>query len=320
MIKDRNIANDAFISPTKIASFGAAGIGETFYVVRSADTALLHWLQSRVPADHLFEASTGSADVAINAALNECLENRNDYVIVMPSNSDYDMTSVISCSKKCVHLVAPAGLGYSRGATNAVRLEQLTAATSVFAVSDSSVEIAGFYAKPYASSGTGASHVTVAATSYALNIHHNHFVLKTGATNAASVACTGDGGAWGQVVHHNLFESQAGDDRTTAAMITVGGPATAARVDYNDFFIGDGNTYTVVIQNLATKGSVNYNDFMAAGSDATMTHCIQIGSYGCAIGNRGAVGDGAIITGGAADITNIDNMNAVDGGTIDDLD
>ena len=316
MIKNRNIANDAFISPTKVAGFGALGMGEVFYVVRAADVALKNWLAERVPKDHLFEADATNAATAINAALTATVECRNDYVILMPSNSDWDITEVITLNKKCVHLICPAGMGYLRGATNACRIHQNTAATAIFAISDASIEVAGFYLKPY----IGVGHITIAATSYALNIHHNFFTLQTTTSNGAAITCSGDGGAWGYVAHHCLFESMGGDDQTTAAMITVGASATGARVDYNDFFIGDGNTYTVVVNNAATKGSVNYNNFMVAGSDGTMTHCIAIGSYGSAIGNRACVGDGAIITGGVNNVTNSDNMNAVDGGLVDDLD
>jgi hypothetical protein len=103
-------------------------------------------------------------------------------------------------------------------------------------------------------------------------------------------------------------------------MITIGSSATGARCDYNDFFLGDGNIATIGINNDAVKGSANYNAFMVAGSDGGFTHCIAIGLYGSAIGNRGCVGDGAIISGGVSNITNVDNMNAVDGGLIDDLD
>lgn len=295
------------------------GIGNVYFVCKTTDTTVYNEMYRRFYGQK-YDDDSAILHTSIASALTATVECRNDYVIVQPSDSDYDITAELAMDKKSVHLICPAGLGYSRGSTNACRIEQTTAATGIFALTDAAIEIAGFYLKPYASVGTGTEHMTLSTVCYGLNIHHNFFVLKTGSTNVSSIEGTGAGGAWGYVAHHNFFQSMAGDDKTTATMIQVEAAATGARVDYNDFFVGDGNTYTVVVQNLAVKGSVNYNNFMAAGSDATMTHCIQIGSYGCAIGNRGAVGNGAIITGGAADVTNIDNMNAVDGGTIDDLD
>ena len=302
---------------------GGLGLGNVYYVVRSADTNIAAEYTRRFGGMYYDDgsqilrlATTSTADVAIQAALDDCVESRNDYVILIGSDSDYDMTAALTMSKKGVHLVCPAGLGLERGATSACRVHQNTASTSVIAVSDASVEIAGLWLKQAADT----THITIAATSYALNIHNNHFPHIWSSSPTADIICSGDGGAWGQVAHHNYFISQGGDDLTCTNLITISASATGARCDCNDFFLGDGNIVTIGVNNAATKGSVNYNSFMAAGSDATWTHCIAIGSYGAAIGNRGCVGDGAIITGGANDITNVDNMNAVDGGTVDDLD
>ena len=136
----------------------AMGIGNVYWVVKATETFYPIFLNK-----HQFKYEDGSDSVhtSIQSALNATVECRNDYVIVMPSNSDYDITSVLTMSKKSVHLICPAGLGYDVGATNACRIHQNTASTAIIAVSDSSIEIAGFYLKPYAD----ASHITIAATS-----------------------------------------------------------------------------------------------------------------------------------------------------------
>lgn len=308
MIKNRNIAPDAWIDPSKVAG---SGVGEIFYVCKNSsagDTLNYGWLHGRVPSDNLF--------TTIQAALDATQECRNDYVLVWPSDSDYDLTAALTMSKKGVHLIGVGGFGYERGATNSVRVEQTTAATAIIEVSDANIEIAGFYFKPY----IGCNHITLAATSYAPNIHHNTFVLKWTTSNSAAIQCAGDGGAWGQVSHHNWFISQAGDDQTCAVIVSIGASATGARCDYNDFMIGDGNTATSCITNSATKGTANYNNFQLAQADGTITHAITVGTWGSAIGNRACVGDGAIMTGGAVDASFVDNMNAADGGTQDDAD
>jgi hypothetical protein len=290
------------------------GAGNVYYVVKPTEAFYAKFVDS-----HNFKYSDGSDSIhtTIQSALNACVECRDDYVLVQTSNSDWDLYGALTLSKKSVHLICRSGLGYSRGATNACRLHQNTAANTIFAISDSNIEIAGFYLKPY----TDVSQITIANGSYAMNIHNNSFMLNFNSNAAeASIICSGDGGAWGQVAHKNFFESQSGDDRTVAALITIGSSATGARCDENDFFLGDGNIATIGVSNAATKGTVNHNNFMVAGTDGGFTHCIAIGSWGVAIGNRGCVGDGAIITGGVNNITNVDNMNAVDGGVIDDLD
>jgi hypothetical protein len=299
---------------------GNPALGNVYYVIKTNEAYYSQFLKDRQGtypdgSAIVYGAAPASCQTAIQAALDACVEGRGDRVYLQASDSDYDITAVITLSKKGVHLLCDDGLGLERGATNACRIHQNTAATAIFAVSDSAIEIAGFYLKNY----TDCAHITIAASSYGLNIHHNMLVLSWTAAPVACVQCAGDGGAWGQVIHHCLITSQGGDDQTCAALITIGASATGARCDYNDIFMGDGNVCTIGISNAATKGTANYNNFMVAGSDGGFTHCINHGIYGVAIGNRGCVGDGAIVVGGVNDITDVDNMNAVNGGAIDDL-
>ena len=296
------------------ASLGP-GVGNRYYVAKTTDTAVYNWLVAN--RQHTYSDGTRAVQSDIQVALNATVECRNDYVFVWPSDSDYDTTAVLTMSKKSVHLICPAGLGLDRGATNAARIHQNTAANAVIAISDASIEVAGFYLKNYLDYYT----ITVAATSYGLNIHNNMFPLLWSASPVEAILCAGDGGAWGLVSHRNQFISQAGDDLTCSSLITIPGPATGARVEYNDFFIGDGNIVTSCITNSATKGTANYNNFMTAAGDGTITCCITITANGVAIGNRATVGADALVTGGTDDISAVENYNALAGGTVaDDLD
>lgn len=288
------------------------GVGNVYYVIKTTE-AFYNDLSARLA--HVYEDGSQAVHTTIQSALDATVECRNDYVIVWPSNADYDITAALTMSKKSVHLIAPAGLGNDRGATAAARIEQLTDSTAIIAVSDASVEIAGFYFKNY----YGESAITLAATSYSPNIHHNSFMMawESGGANLPSIAGTGDAGAWGSI-ERNWFISQKGDDQTCPVIVQIASPATGARVNYNDFMLGDGNTATVGISNAATKGSVNYNTFAQAANDATWTHCIAIGAWGSAIGNRGTVADSILVVGGGADKSFSDNMNGVNGGLVDD--
>lgn len=288
------------------------GVGNVYVVIKSTE-AFYDELATRF--DHTYGDGSVAVHNDIQSALDVTVECRNDYVVVWPSDSDYDITAALTLSKKSVHLICPAGMGYDRGATNAVRIHQTTSATSIFTVSDAAVEIAGFYLKPY----IGRTFIDLSAGAYAPNIHHNTFPLQTTTTNYAAILGAGDGCAWGGI-ERNWFISQGGDDETAASVIIIQSSATGARVNYNDFMIGDGNTVTAVVNNGATKGSVNYNTFAVAQGDGTMTHCIQVGTWGTAIGNRGLVADGALVAGGAVDVSFSDNMNAANGGVIDDAD
>jgi len=274
---------------------GGLGVGNVYFVIKTAEAFYGEFDRER---NTTYADGSRSIHTTIQSALDATVECRNDYVIVFPSDSDYDLTAALTMSKKSVHLVCPAGFGYERGATNACRIEQTTASTAIIAVSDSAVEIAGFYLKPY----IGQSHITLAATSYGLNIHHNTLVLKWTTSNSAAIAGTDDAGAWGSI-ERNWFVSQAGNAQTCAAVVSIGASATGARVCHNELTIGDGNTATVGIQNLAVKGVTSFNIFSQSGGSGvsdggTITKCIQVHASGAAIGNVGAVSTGKMLTGG----------------------
>ncbi len=309
--------------PNGITSFGVPifgsplGVGNIYRVIKSDEPYVAQFLedyQGRYSDDSLIvHIDDGSGD-GIQAALDACVANRNDYVLVQPSESDYDLTAVLTLSKKSVHLICPAGLGRPRGATNACRLEQ-TGAADIFALSGASIEIAGFYLK-HKQNTTAIGLAT--GGSYSPNIHHNTIAMNTASTTSEPmIHAVGDGAAYGDI-HHNWIFSSGGNDTTIAAIIAIAASATMAEVTNNQITIGDGLTATVGIQNLATKGMVADNRFGQAGADSTWTHCIQISSFGNAIGNRGVVADGVLVTGGASDKSFSDNMNGVNGGLIDD--
>ena len=289
------------------------GVGNVYWVIKTTEAYYDAFLGDR---QRTYSDGSSAVHTSIQSALDATVECRNDYVIVQPSNSDYDLTAALTMSKKSVHLICPAGLGNDIGATNACRLHQNTAATAVIAVSDASVEIAGFYIKNYQNKAA----ITLAALSYAPNIHHNTIVMNcTSTTSEPMIAGTGDAGAWGSI-ERNWIISQSGDDYTIASIITINSAATAARVCYNEITIGDGATATIGISNAAVKGMTRGNVFGGAGSDCTWTHCISVNGDGNAIGNRGVVADSILVAGGTNDKSFSDNMNGVDGGVVDDQD
>lgn len=275
------------------------GVGNVYRVIKTDEPYYAQFLN-----DNQFTYSDGSVAVhtTLQSALNATVEGRNDYIIPQSSDSDYDITSVLTMSKKAVHLVCPAGLGPTYGSTNACRIEQITASTSIIAISDSAIEVAGLYLKPVAAGGC--THIDVAAVSYGLNIHNNLFCLKWKvAPNLPAIACVGDGGAWGAVSEWNWFVSMAGNARTCAVIVEVQANATCARVDNNLFTIGDTEIATLCIGNYAVKGNTNYNIFGESGGDGvsdggTITKAIAIHASGQAIGNIGAMGTGQLLTGG----------------------
>ena len=301
------------------------GIGNIYYVVKSSEAFFDQFL-----ADHQGTYGDNSAIVhpddgagsGIATALTATVANRNDYVIVNPSESDYDLTATLTLNKKAVHLIAPAGFGYSVGACNAVRLEQ-TGAYPIMTVSGSAVEIAGFYLKNKAAYGG----IQISNSTYGLNIHHNYFAMYMSdggepLLGPLSTNTSGNAGAW-STISNNFFQSQSGANATLASCVgRFNTQSTGVRIVDNDIAVGDtNNTFTSAINNLSTKGIVSDNDFYAHQTPSgagVITTCVTVHSSGCAFGNRGGVGDGALVTGGTNEISFVLNYNAVGGGAQDE--
>ena len=310
--------------PHGISSFGnvingGLGIGNVYYVCSTTDTTVYADLELKYGRESYDNDGSSILHSSLQSALDATVECRNDYVVVQPKHADIDITAALTMSKKAVHLICPAGMGYDMGANNALRIEQTTDDLAVIAVSDAAVEIAGFWFKPDPSS-SGAI-ITLAATSYAPNIHHNYFTLKMDVANGAGIMGSGDGGAWGQIVR-NKFECQI-SAQTYGSIVYLAASATGGEVSYNQFSIGNDSTATICIANNAYLGNTNFNIFSTCGGSGVATyggqigHAISIHTSGNAIGNLGAVGDGEMVTGGTANHSYCENYDGNSGGSLD---
>lgn len=288
----------------------ALQVGNVYYVVQTTDAFYSQFVEdhqrtysdgSQAICPHTGTSSTVTVN-GIKAALAKCVANRNDYVVVMPSDTNYCIDEALAMDKKAVHLICPAGMGVDFPIGNTARIKQITAATAVIAMTAQACEVAGLYLKNYASVAT----ITLSADALSPNIHHNAFMLVwTTAPNGAIVG-TGAGGGWG-TISHNWFISESGNAQTCAlGVIQIDAGATGCRVCHNEITIGDANIATIAISNQAVKGHVDFNIFSESGgtgagaSGGTITKCISIGVYGCAIGNMGAVTAGKLLTGGTS--------------------
>ena len=295
---------------------GLMGPGKTFYVVNAADSAVANYLLQIFPpdpdgVDRVYVATSATADTAIQAALDACLANRNDYVVVMPSGTNYSITVTLQMTKKGVHLICPTGMsnsGFPIG--NTARLKSSVAATPVINITAEACEVAGFYIKNY----TAVEAITLATTVSGQNIHHNAFMMVWSGSPAPIISGVGAGGAWGSI-ERNWFISETGTSITSAiAAISILAGATGCRVCHNEVTIGDGNTASVAISNLAVKGHTDFNIFSESGgsgaapSGGTITKCVAISTMGCAIENRGAVATSGLLTGGTTGHSFVGNL------------
>lgn len=290
----------------------AMGVGNIYYVLKSTESFYPQFIK-----DKQFSYSDGSKSVhtAIQTALNKTVANRNDYVIVNPSQSDYDISAVLSLSKKVVHLLAPGGLGNRVGSTAACRIHPHSTDVPTIKLTDSSIEVAGFYFKNYSNQTI----LQLAQNSYACNFHNNNFVWAAASTtcvpivtNIVSGNTLNDGGSWGSV-EANWFVNSAGGSATVAVLFQIHGNAKDCRIKYNEFTLSDAITVTVGVDNQAVGAAVDFNTFRGDAAVAVWTNCINVIAAGSAIGNIGAVATGQLLSGGTAASSFSENYDGATG-------
>jgi len=291
------------------------GVGNVYYVIKTTEAFYPTFVE-----DHEVQYRDGSSSIhnTIQSGLDACVANRNDYVIINPSQTDYDITAALTLSKKAVHLICPAGLGNRVGSTAACRIHCHSFDGAVLEISDSSIEVAGLYLKSYAKQTI----LKLKTNAYAPNIHNNNFIFAPASTDSLPVitnVCAGDtlydGGSWGSI-ESNWFVNSAGA-ATIPILINIHGNAKDCRFKYNEFTISDTTTVTVGIYNNGIAGTADFNTFRS-GVGCDWTHCISLHASGSAIGNRATCADSQIVTGGTATLSFSDNMNGASGGAVDD--
>ncbi|MFH1420485.1 MAG: hypothetical protein ABIG30_00795, partial [Candidatus Aenigmatarchaeota archaeon] len=194
--------------------FGELGIGNVYHVIKSDEAFYGDFIKHRQTT---YYDSSVSIYSDIQSALDATVECRNDYVIVYAQDSDYDLTTALTMTKKGVHLICPAGMMASIGATNAARIDAqgLTTAGELLTISDSSCEFAGLYLK----GDTDKSIIALTASAHTSNIHHNTVGLKVTSGGATVYGIYGAGETSGVTIYNNFVTIMYPD----AATQTIGG-------------------------------------------------------------------------------------------------
>ena len=322
----------AKIGPMDVLS--SIGVGNIYYVI---DTTL-PWAD-QFEADYQVSYTDGSSSVyrhqstssvvttnGIKNALAACVASRNDYVIVMPSINTYYIDAVLSLAVKGVHLICPAGMNGGYGATNAARIQQLTAATGVATIAGAqAVEMAGFFLKGY----TDALMIEIAAGSHNLNLHNNFVGLSVTNTTAGEYGIHATGESQGMFITDNqvTIYSPIGASKTIGGGIVLANP-TRGQILRNMVNVGGwGNVMTSGINvgsgaQCLVKGNILIEDAVGTPASSVLTKAITLNASSIAVKNYGVIGTaGNFITGGQADLCAILNYTAsAGGGTIRPLD
>ena len=313
---------------SEIMPAGGLGMGNVYYVIKSTET-----YYSQFVSDYGVDYSDGTnsictdagstvtpwANTGIQDALDKCVAGRNDYVIVMPSILDYDTNTTLLMTKRSVHLIAPAGLTYERGANNSTKLHLNVAALPMITVTGDNCEVSGFYMKNFYD-GTNAcgQHILLGAGSTGCTVRFNHFVVRcANATNTSVVEGTSTGAGYARI-ENNWFESQASGAYTIPAYITASAGATHLRVCNNDIEVSQANIVTSAI-GLPQFGLAAGNWIIAVQANppqatlaGVITTGITLAGSAVAIDNK-FCGCAANFSGGTAAKTYTGNMDSSTG-------
>jgi len=251
-------------------------------------------------------AATAALNTGIQDALDKCVSSRGDYVVVLPSTNDYDIGATLTMTKRNVHLISPQNIGYETGAMNGCRIDQVGAASEIINVSNSNIEIAGFWMKAistyacieFANSGT--------LSAWANSVHHNTFYWSgTTSLVVGSEGSTGDGGSY-SLIANNWF-IPAGSSNTTTNVVYLGNSAAAGRIVGNVCIVDNSNTLSNVYVANGAMSEVSNNRAcaVAGGTTGTITRAVTC--------TRGLMSGNMLGVGASADVAPSGNTNGAVG-------
>ena len=306
---------------------GGLGMGNVYYVVPTNASYYTQFVNDHKVtyadrSESIVPCNMAAADVDIQIALDRTVALRNDYVILMPSEGNYELTATLTMTKKSVHLIG-AGNMASVGSKNTVRLDARGLAFHAVTTSSGGIEVAGLYINT-ASDYYGIVMTDDTLSGYGMNIHHNTvFVYSTTSGGGGIVGTAAASGGY-STIHHNIIRCGTTNGARVAYGIAIESTGTYAVIHDNIIQALNGNTLDYGIYVGAAYGGMVIDNIIheavAHGGvgAATVTIGIQLSDSALAVGNRigitttaNSFGGG---TGGKSFVLNYDSTTA--GGTL----
>ncbi len=311
--------------PNGITSFGQIvpgemGIGNVYYVCQSTNTNAYTLMIDRYGGQN-YSDGTAILHTTIQSALDATKANRNDYVLVTPDSSDYDLTAALTMSKARAHLIAPAGLGHKGFPSNAVRVHQ-TGAFSHITISEDTVEVAGFFFK----GAVGENIIDLNSTRWHPHIHDNFFGMS--ATDASdNYGIYGVGAVSHYSIHDNYFTNYlpgavTGTDNDLGSFIYLSSAGcTRGLIRDNYFTTGVNTEVTTGIQAQGVDIVIDSNVFLESvggggTQDGIFTIGITSGVGSMVLRNYFAMDSANEVSGGTTDESYTQNFESTSGGTV----
>jgi hypothetical protein len=243
----------------------------------------------------------------ILAAIKACKGSRNDFIYVLPGT--YTMSLPISfAGKSGVRFQGVNGPMSCGGATTSVYLLQTGAYANI--ISSANTEITGFAIK----NAVGYSAITIPASIFSNNIHHNWFMMVEGGSYNIIDATASGANKMGRIAFNRFYSEVSGN--LNAAIACCAG--YAQDVIGNHISFANAGTRNYGIFNDSTGGITADNYISESGEINTcvVSQAIHVNVAGCAINNRCAVKTGQGVDGGTAGESFVDNRDALAGGAV----
>jgi len=296
------------------------GVGNIYVVAQQANANVYNYCAAEL--SQKYADGSESLHTTIQSALNATVANRNDYVIVMPDSSDYDITAALTMTKRNVHLICPAGLGTNGFPTNAARIHQNTDDLACITVTGDCVEIAGFFFK----GDEGGDIITLSGTRWHPNIHDNFFGIAATASSA-NFGIVGTGAVSHFTIWNNYFTNYApgamtGTDNDVAAFISLSSASSTRGLIRGNLLHTGANTTVAKGIEIAGYGIFILDNYLwedvAFGASQAGVFTLGISnSVDCLVANnRIGIGTPANgVAGGTADQSYVSNYEGTNGAT-----
>ena len=288
------------------------GIGNVYFVVQAAQDYSSEFNRMRKTT---YNDGSVNIHTSITSAVDACVSERNDYIVVFPDATDYDEDATLTLDVNSTHLICPAGMGNTIGcATRGATIDPSSAANAI-TITGRGVEVAGFWIRCYTEKY--GFYVSASTGSY---IHHNDIAVTPTTASAAGVYIRG--AAAGTRVENNfIFTNTSGT--TMAFGIRAENTCTRTIVRNNWISISNGVTCTYAIMTgeadvmCIIDGNIIQEVPVAGGAGAgVITNGIQAGLGSLVSNNTIAMADTGNAIGGGTATNCVNNISSLDGGTI----
>jgi len=318
--------------PNGITSFGSVvtgndfgyGIGNVYYVCQTTNTAVYADLYRRYGITRYDNDNSLILHTTIQSALDACVANRGDYVLVSIDSSDYDLTETLTMTKKGVHLICPFGFGSNGIGMNAARLDCTTDAPAVTITADC-VEFAGFFIKGYLNTE---SNIYLSGTRWHANIHDNFVGMAASSAGTGNYGIYGDGACSHMSIHHNYVCNYSpaamtgGNNAIAGGIVFSSASCTRNIISDNIVHTGHNTTMALGIEDVGASSIVRKNlvyevNAHGASEASTLTLGIQTAPDSCVVDNRVGIDTEANgVIGGTANCSYIANYEPTNGGAL----